>query len=214
MKIMIASIKGGTGKSTTVANIATRLAKLGRDVCILDSDRQPSASTWIHDREEAGITPAILCVQKFDNIRDSVISLGDKYQDILVDVGGRDSKAMRTGLTAVDLVVVTSKASQLDLDTIPAMLEIIEAAKDFNPALRVLGLITMAPTGFLNKEKKETRDYFADYPEITLLNTVIHERKIYRDSMSNGLSVCESSNSKARNEIELLVNEILSYAKT
>lgn len=212
MKIMIASIKGGSGKTTTAANIATRLALMGREVCILDSDRQPSASTWVADREDAQIQPAILCVQKFDNIRESIISLGNKYQDVIVDVGGRDGKAMRTGLTAVDMVIVTSKASQLDIDTLPKMVEIIEAAKDFNPNLKAFGLITMSPTGFLNKEKQETQDCFADYPEITLLNSVIHERKIYRDTMSNGIGVCESANLKAKAEIELLVKEIITYA--
>lgn len=213
MKIMIASIKGGSGKTTTAINIATRLALMDRDVCILDSDRQPSASTWASDREDAEISPEILCVQKFENIRESINNLSKRYTDVIIDVGGRDGKSMRTGLTVADAVIVTSKASQLDIDTLPSMVEVINSAMDYNEGLISLGLVTMSPTGFMSKEKAGAKKYFGKFPVIKLLNSVTHERKIYRDVMSEGIGVCESKNLKAKAEIELLVAEVMSHVQ-
>ncbi|WP_419612803.1 ParA family protein, partial [Thiolapillus sp.] len=40
MIVLIGSQKGGCGKSTTAVNICAELAKSGRDVILVDADRQ------------------------------------------------------------------------------------------------------------------------------------------------------------------------------
>ncbi len=44
---------------------------------------------------------------------------------------------------------------------------------------------------------------------ITLLKTIIHERKVYRDALGTGYGVIELSNEKASNEMNSLCQEIL-----
>jgi chromosome partitioning protein len=65
MLVLIGGEKGGTGKSTLAINLAAERALAGRDVLLVDTDLQGSASYWAQVRDEVGITPRVACVQKF-----------------------------------------------------------------------------------------------------------------------------------------------------
>ncbi len=127
---------------------------------------------------------------------------------VLVDAAGRDSRELRTGMTAADMPLVPFRPSQPDLDTLPNLQEIITQAKDLNPDLVVYGLLTMAPTNPVVHEAEEAREYLQDYPEIKPLETVIRDRKVYRDAMSEGMGVVEMDNHKAADEVQALMKEI------
>ena len=67
----------------------------------------------------------------------------------------------------------------------------------------------MAPSNPVVNETQEAKEYLSDYPDITLLKTIIRDRKVYRDAMSAGAGVTEMTNYKAKNEFQMLVNEVL-----
>ena len=209
MIILIGSQKGGCGKSTTAVNISAELAGRGHDVVIVDADRQCTSANWAMDRIENPVLAKVHCVQKYENIRDTLLDLDKRYEYVIVDAAGRDSRELRTGMTAAHILIVPFRPSQPDLDTLPNMQEIIIQAKDLNPDLKVYGLITMAPTNPIIHEEADARECLIDYPEIKLLSTMIRDRKVYRDAMSDGLSVVEMDNPKANAEIKKLIEEIL-----
>ncbi len=210
MIILIGSQKGGCGKSTTAANISAFLAKNGRDVVLVDADRQCTAANWSMDRSTNESLPTVHCVQKYENIRETLLDLSKRYEFVVVDAAGRDSRELRTGMTAANILIVPFRPSQPDLDTLPKIQEIITQAKDLNSELIVYGLLTMAPTNPVVNETAEAREYLRDYPEIYLLNSVIRDRKVYRDAMSEGMGVIEMDNDKASEEVRLLMKEIFS----
>ncbi|MFA5082454.1 MAG: AAA family ATPase, partial [Hydrogenophilaceae bacterium] len=146
MIVLIGSQKGGCGKSTTAVNICAELAGRGHDVVLVDADRQCTSANWAMDRVEKPALPAVHCIQKYENIRDTLLDLDKRYEYVIVDAAGRDSRELRTGMTAAHILVVPFRPSQPDLDTLPNMQEIIIQAKDLNHNLKVYGLITMAPT--------------------------------------------------------------------
>ena len=209
MIILVGSQKGGCGKSTTAVNIATILAHNSCDVVLVDADRQCTAANWAADRVSATRLPVVHCVQKYENISSTLLDLKKRYEYIIVDAAGRDSRELRTGMVAADMLLVPFRPSQPDLDTIPNLTEIIIQAKDLNPKLKVYGLITMAPTNPIINEEPEAREYLKDYPEIVLLSSTIKDRKVYRDAMSEGMGVIELANPKASTEITNLVKEII-----
>jgi chromosome partitioning protein len=88
--------------------------------------------------------------------------------------------------------------------------QIIVQAKDLNPNLKTYGLLTMASTNPVVQEVNEAREYLQDYPEIKLLTTIVRDRKVYRDAMSEGKGVIELDNIKAAGEIQSLVSEVFS----
>lgn len=209
MIIVVGSQKGGPGKTTIVTNLAVELAKQGKDVCAVDGDPQRSLSRWHADRVEAGHTPTIAAVEKLGNLYSTLKDLAGRYDVVLVDVAGNDSKEMRTAMTAAHRMVVTVRPSQLDLDTLPHMSELIEQAQDLNPDLVVRGLITQAPTNPNGSERTDAGEYLAEYPLIAPLETVVYERKAYRDVIGEGLGVVEWTNPKARAEIQELAGEVV-----
>jgi chromosome partitioning protein len=154
-------------------------------------------------------TPASAAtVEKLGNLYSTLQDLDKRYDVVIVDVAGNDSKEMRTAMTAAHQMIVTVRPSQLDLDTLPHMSELIEQAQDLNPALVVRGLISQAPTNPNGSERTDAGEYLADYPLITPMETVVYERKAYRDVIGEGLGVVEWTNPKARAEIQELAGEV------
>lgn len=212
MIITIGSNKGGTGKTTTATNIAVALALKGKDVCLVDADFQRSASRWHQDRYEAELLPAITLVEKHDNISSTVEDLDKKFDYVIVDVAGRNSREMITSLSVSHVLIAPHQASQLDLDTIQELNTQITRIKDLNPNLIAYILHTMANTNPVVKtsERKEFKEYLSEYSNnLKLLDSCCYYRKIYRDVMPLGKSVMEANNSLASDEIEKLINEVL-----
>jgi len=209
MIILVGSQKGGCGKSTVAVNICTVLAVNGRDVVLVDADRQSTAANWVMDRSANKALPVVHCIQKYENIRNTLLDLNKRYEYIIVDAAGHDSRELRTGMTAAHVMLLPFRPSQPDLDTLPSLQEIITQARDLNSELIVYALLTMGPTNPVVRETDEAREYLQDYPEIRLLTTVVRDRKVYRDAMSEGMGVIEMSNRKATEEIKSLTREIL-----
>lgn len=103
MLLVIGGEKGGTGKTTIATNLAAMRVLTGRDVLLVDTDRQSSASFWAETRQEQGALPPIASVQKFGSkIRGDLLDLAKRYQDVIVDAGGQDSPELRAALTVAD----------------------------------------------------------------------------------------------------------------
>ena len=119
---------------------------------------------------------------------------------------------MRTAVTTSDLLVVPMKPSPVDLDTLPKFVPLLEQFKDFNPGLLVAGIFTQAPTHSMSKKVDDARDILSDYPEIPLFETVLYQRAAYMDVMPLGRGVVEWSDSKAKAEVQVLVQELIDLA--
>lgn len=213
MIILIGCNKGGAGKTTTATNLAIGLALSGADVCLMDADPQRSAARWHQDREENNIEPNITLLEKLNNLSHSLESLKHRFDHVIVDVAGRNSRELITGGAVADIIVAPHQASQLDLDTMEELEFQTSRLRDMNPSLKVLIYQAMASTNPLvrDTERTEFLEYVAELEGFEPLNSIGYFRKAYRDAIPDGRSVLETSNESAASEIRELISEVINY---
>lgn len=212
--VIVGCNKGGAGKTTTSVNLSVAFAYAGYDVCLVDADPQRSASRWYAEREASDLNPKITLIEKRDNISSTLRTLGEKFDYVIVDVAGRNSRELITGATVADLIVAPHQCSQLDLDTLGELQDQVIRIRDLNPALRVFAYHSMASTNpsVRETERREFLEFVSEFPEITPLSSVGFYRKAYKDSIPSGQSVLEGENLQAADEITGLMKEISSGA--
>ena len=62
--------------------------------------------------------------------------LATRYQDIIIDAGGRDSVELRAAMVVAHKAFVPIQASQFDIWTLGRMNDLVVTAQGFNPDLR------------------------------------------------------------------------------
>jgi len=211
MIIIVGCNKGGAGKTTTATNLAVGLASNGSDVCLVDADPQRSAARWHQDREESGHAPSITLVEKRDNISQTLRTLDEKFDYVIVDVAGRNSREMITGAAVAEVIIAPHQASQLDLDTLEELQQQTVRIRDLNPDLRVFIYHAMASTNPAVKEteRSEFLEYVGQFEEFRPLESISYYRKAYKDVIPLGQSVLEYGNDQAIQEVKSLIGEVL-----
>jgi chromosome partitioning protein len=211
MIVLIGHQKGGVGKSTITVNLAAELQRRGQDVCIVEADPTVhTASIWAADRVEAGGAP-IKTEKITGNLYTRLMNLDKAHDVVLVDAAGKDSKELRTAMTACDLLLAPLLPSQPDLDTSKPLLETVRQARKFNEGLKVMGVLNRVSAHVFDDEEGEAREYMQAYPDLVLAKTVLHDRKVFRKAMSVGMGVVETRDRKAKAEIQLLLQEALAW---
>lgn len=207
MIILVGAQKGGCGKSTLAINLAVELTRLGKDICLVDADRQSTSNRWAQVRYETDM-PQVNSVAQYEKIHSTLIDLKTRYDHVVVDVAGRDSIELRSGLTVADLLLTPFRPSVADLDTLPHLSDLIEQVKTINENLTCKAVLTMASSNPTVNEVKTAKAFMNDFQEFEVCKSIIRDRKAYRDSLIEGKGVVEWDNSKAKAEIQLLVMEL------
>lgn len=211
MIILVGGEKGGTGKTTLTTNLAALRASKCKDVLIVDTDQQSSASYWCGTRDENGVEPRIASVQYFGKgFVPQVKDLARRYDDVFIDAGGRDTTELRDSLLIADIAVIPLSPSQYDVWTLSRMNELIEKSHSFNPNLRTILVINRASANPSVKEVDEAQQILDAFEYLNLSKAVIRDRIAFRRSVPNGLSINEQMphDTKALSELNDLYNEV------
>ena len=127
MIVAVIGKKGGCGKSTIAVHLAGWRRAAGKDIMLVDADRQATSTMWAETRADKGMeTPDT--VQQFDNsVGRAVRSLARHYEDIVVDVGGGEEAATASVLRVADIAIVPFQPNELDVWTVGALEDLLRS---------------------------------------------------------------------------------------
>ncbi len=153
--LVVASGKGGSGKTTASRNLAVEAAVSGLNVLLLDLDRQQTLSQWFRRRpaEAKSISLATLSMQELGanlrSLEDGAIE--QKIDLVIVDTPPgveEQAEAMRLLLRKASLVLVPSGQGTPDLASVIDWMRFLKAEK--------------VPAAFvLNRVKRSAKSYHA-----------------------------------------------------
>lgn len=111
--IVVASPKGGAGKSTTAVLLGTELAHGGIPVTMLDCDPNRSLTLWADQAElPAGIS-VLSDISEADIVR-TIKAHDSDGQLVVVDLEGVASRLVSRAISQADLVLTPMRATTLD----------------------------------------------------------------------------------------------------
>lgn len=210
--IVLAQTKGGVGKTTLAVNLAIeRTVRARHDVLLVDADEQGTAADFSALRAEMHGATGYTAVQLAGPaVRNQVLAMKAKYEDIIIDAGGRDTAGLRAALTVADVAVVPFQPRSFDVWTLGKVAGLIAEARGFNDALRAVAIINCADPNGQGQDNRDAAEVLADNPEIRFLATAITRRKAFPNAAAQGLSVLEvpHPDSKACQELKVLADHL------
>ena len=123
--------------------------------------------------------------------------MADRYGDIIIDTGGRDSAELRLALLVSDLVIVPINPSAYNWWTLEKIDELVDEARLSNPDLRAEVLLNRLPglPSLRNRKIRTAVDrlHGAGFRNLSVLEAVLVERTIVQDNEEFGLTAFEPS---------------------
>ena len=215
MIVMIAGVKGGTGKTTIATNLAVMRAATGKKLLLVDADEQRSTVIWANQRDVLGIETKWTTVSFGGKaLRSQVLRMKDDYDDIIIDVGGRETTSLRASLSIADACFVPFKPRSLDIWTLGDVKSVIAEMKPANPNLKVFAFINQADSK--GSDNEDSLSILEDCEEIKCIPITVGSRKAFANAASDGLGVVEmkSQDKKAIHEMnelyEFIYNKCMS----
>jgi len=209
--LVIASQKGGSGKSTIAMQLAGALSVRDAEarVLVIDADQQGTCLKWAAMAPEDSPFPAMVMGITEPIIHRQLPRIRKDYDFILVDTPPHAEALARSAIIAADLVLIPVLPSPVDLWSAATTRKIVLDAQVQRPeiACRLL-LSRVVPNTALAQETLEALEVY----DIPILSTRLHQRQAYPRSALRGCTVLELEakiGGQAAEEVRKLTEEIL-----
>lgn len=216
MILVCGGIKGGSGKTTVATNLAIMRASGGGDVLLIDADDQETSFDFTvlrNERQEgnAGYT----CIKLTGAaLRTETLRLAQKYQDIVIDTGGRDTTSQRAALSVADVLLVPFVPRSFDVWTLEKVAHVVGEVRTLNSTLLAYAFLNRADAR--GQDNDEAAAVIRDTPGLTFLSAPLGARKAFANAGALGMSVSElmPNDPKATAEVTTLYQRLFNVAAT
>lgn len=179
--IVLASQKGGAGKTTLAAHLAVMAGRAGDGSCVLiDTDPQGSLAAWWNGRQEE--TPAF-APTTLKELSDKLAALAKaKFKFAIIDTPPAITEAIRAVVSLADFVLIPTRPSPHDLRAVGSTVELATGSgRSFAFALtqaKANSKLTVQAMGALSEHG-------------VVASAIIHDRVDFASSMIDGRTVME-----------------------
>lgn len=155
--IVMASPKGGVGKSTCAVLLASEFARMGANVTVLDCDPNKSLTRWASHGAPTGVT------LKSDVGRSEIVptirgSDGDG-KIVIVDLEGVASQLVSRAISQADLVIVPMQPTALDAEIGSEALALVrEEEEALGRSIRHAVVLTKTSAAVKSRVQRELED--------------------------------------------------------
>lgn len=206
MKIIsVLNEKGGTGKSTVATNLATALHRQGLRVVLLDCDPQGTARDWRDASPEGADLPPVLGVDRPQMLASSLNGINAEIAIIDSPAKAESMSAAIVRVSHVALLVI--QPSGADLWASGAAVKLIEAKRDMGGEINAAFLVNRT-SGATKLSKLVKSGEWNTYEGIEKLDASIGNRAVFATAMTDGLSVLDYADSKAKEEMQAIIQEL------
>lgn len=190
MIVVVGGIKGGTGKTTIATNLAVIRSSTGKKVLLVDADEQKSSSMFSEQRVGRGIETNWVTIQLGGvDLRKQITKRNPDYDDIIVDVGGRETTSQRSALSIADVYVLPFPPASYDIWTVGQANVLIAEMKAVNEKLKAIAFINRADS--TGSDNEDALSILEECKEFECLKITIGNRKAFKNSSGKGLGVTE-----------------------
>jgi chromosome partitioning protein len=134
---------------------------------------------------------------------------------VVLDVGGRDSQTLRTAIRLCDMLLVPVRPRSADVWALSDMAAVIDEVRATRDGLVAYAVLNFGDPG-ISPANREAAAAIAEFPQFTLIDTPVRQRKALAIALGHGLSVEELTprDGKACEEIATLTGIVFADADT
>jgi chromosome partitioning protein len=200
-KIVLATQKGGSGKSTLSIGLALAAKEAGHNVRLIETDPQGTLANWRKRRVEA--EPVVETIYGVQEIEPRLRALEDCGVTLtIIDAAAGVSSARTAAIRYADLCLIPARPSIADIEAAASTLSLVRAWK--KPFAFVLNQTPVRGRRIDNAADTLAEEAALDLADV-LAQPFIVMRNDHQDALSAGLAVSEyAPASKSAEEIRRL----------
>lgn len=206
--IVLATSKGGAGKTTLARALACHWYNLGLKVCVIDADPQGSFSK--KHNPQGKLSKMTVIPQPEEIVYEEILENKDKFDYIIVDTGGFRNRTMIRALIACDLAIIPLKPSGDDvaeaINTHRVLQELSKVPERGGKSIYYRMILTMSSQGtVISKHVKEELKKLG----YLIMDAELYNRVAYPEAGLEGLApnITEPDGAAAR-DIDKISNEV------
>ncbi|MDH5327622.1 MAG: AAA family ATPase [Gammaproteobacteria bacterium] len=208
--ISIINPKGGCGKTTLSTNISRGLQKRNFSVIIGDCDQQGSARDWYSAGGDESDFAPVYGIDRPQLVR-GIAKVADDKDFVIIDGPATDMAINAETVVIADIVMIPINPSPYDIWACGELVDLVKTRQSVangRPVSRFV-ITRQKPNASLSAE---VRNALEDQG-VNLFRSCTYDREIYKQTASRGQTVFEGHNKSAKEEVDLIIDEIIEITR-